>query len=164
MPMDDHQILARWRAQLRDVECSPLNFLDLVGTAVEETLFPDIHLSNVLRREGAFFSADRVYLRIRHQRLYFDVSAFVAGRVLSVAYWLHEDPPGLRELFSEIPAMRAVLSHLLERPTYYRVDAIETFQHVIHDAILSVCDQLADERRNPLLPNEERQPVWEEIW
>ncbi len=164
MSSDEHEILARWRAQLHDVECSPLNFLDLTRTAVEETLFPDIHFSNALRREGSLFSPDRIYLRIRHHRLYFDVSAFVAGRVLSVAYWLHQDPPGLRELFSEIPGMRGVLSHLFERPTYYRVDVIETFQHVVHDAILSVCDRLAEETRNPLLPDRERQPVWEEIW
>lgn len=165
MPTNDTTlILARWRAQLHDVGCSPLDFLDLVQTSVEETLFPGIEFSNVLRREGSFFSLDRVYLRIRHDRLYFDVSAFVAGRTLSVSYWLHEDPPGLRDLFSEIPGLGAVLTHVLDRPTYYRVDAIETVQHLIHGAILSVCDRLAEETRNPVLPDEERQPVWEAIW
>ncbi len=163
MPRDD-LILARWRAQLQDVACSPLAFLDLVHGAVEDTLFPDIEFSEILRCEGAFFSPDRVYLRIRHHRLYFDVSAFVAGRCLSVVYWLHEDPPGLRDLFSEIPGVGTVIWHVFEPPTYYRVDFIETFQHVVHDAILSVCDSLAEELRNPLLPEGERQPIWEEIW
>ncbi len=163
MPSDD-QILARWRVQMPNLPCSPLDFLHLVQSAVDETLFPDVEFSNVLRREGAFFSPDRIYLRIRHHRLYFDVSALVAGRCLSVAYWLHEDPPGLRELFSEIPGVGAVITHVLDRPTYYRVDLIETFQHSVHDAILGVWDRLAEETRNPLLPPDERQPIWEEIW
>lgn len=164
MPTDDAPILARWRAQLHDVACSPLDFLDLVQTAVQETLFPGIEFSTIVRREGSFLSADRIYLRIRHDRLYFDVSAFVAGRNLSVSYWLHEDPPSLTDLFSEIPGLGAVLTHVLDRATYYRVDAIETMQHVVHDAILSVCDRLAAEARNPVLPNPERQAIWEAIW
>lgn len=164
MPTDNFPILARWRAQLQDAACSPLDFLDLVQTAVEETLFPGFDFTYVVRREGSFLSADRVYLRIRHDSMYFDVSAFIAGRTLSVSYWLHEDPPGITDLFSEIPGIGAVLTHVLDRATYYRVDAIETMQHVVHDAILSVCDQLAEEARNPILPANERQATWEAIW
>ena len=164
MPNRNHRLLARWRAQLDDVDCTPLGFLDRVRTAVEDSSFPDVEIAAVMRREGSVFSHDRAYLRIRYHRLYFDVTAVVTGRILGVSFWLHKDPPGVLELFSEIPGVGGVLRHVFDRATYYRVDILETFQHMVNDAVRTVCDQVVDEARDHLLPDEDRQPVWHRIW
>ena len=164
MPKHDETMLSRWRVQLDDVDCTPLGFLERVRTAVEGTSFPGLEIATVMRREGSVFTHDRAYLRIRYHRLYFDVAALVAGRVLSVGYWLHADPPGVTELFSEIPVIGAVLNHLIDRPTYYRVDLVETFQHVVDNAVRAVCDDVVEEARDRVLPDEDRLPVWHRIW
>ncbi len=164
MPRIDGQLLARWQARLRDVDCTPLEFFDRVRDAVIESGLTDFRFSEVMRREKGVFSAGRIYFRIRFGRLFFDVSAFIAGRFLVVAYWLHQDWPGIADLFSEIPGVRSVIEHAVEPATYYRVDEVENLQRVIHDAIVEVVDQLSGTNGLEILPDDERQPIWEEMW
>lgn len=164
MPPVDDQLLARWRAQLTGINSSPLRFFELVEEAIAEATFPDIEFRDVVHREGGWLTYDRIYLRIRHRTLYFDVSAFVAGHYLVVGYWLLHDAPGIRDLFAELPAIGFVVDRALAPTTYYSVDLIETFQHVVHDAILRVCDDLSNGAEAPVLAEEDRQPIWEAIW
>lgn len=164
MPQPAGQIVARWRGELHGVDCSPLQFFERVAQAVEETGFPNIRFSEARRREVGFFSAERIYFRIRCEQLFFDVSAFVAGRTLVVGYWLHVDHPGLFELFSEIPGVGFLLDHLVRPATYYRVDLIQSFQHAVHDSIIHVMDELAERNGIDLLPENDRHPVWNEVW
>ncbi len=164
MPTKDHPILARWRAQLAGINCSPLAFFALVQDAISEAAFPQVEFSDVVHREGGLFTADRIYLRVRHRDMYFDVSAFVAGRYLVVGYWLLQDPPGVRDLLAEIPGIAFVVDRAIVPATYYAVDAIEAFQHAVHDAILRVCDDLSNWHNTSLLTEEQRQPIWEDIW
>ena len=158
------QILARWRASLHDVDCTPLEFFALVREGVEASELPGLSFSEITRAEGGLFSPGRIYFRIRCDRLFFDISAFVAGRALAISYWLHEDLPGVRELFSEIPPLGFLIESVIKPATYYKVDLLETFQHAVHDAIIGIFDELSQRNGAPLLPDDLRQPIWEEVW
>lgn len=160
----DGKILARWQTQLIGVSCTPLAFFEEVEDAVRECEFPDTSFSQITRREGGSFSARRVYLRIRFDRLFFDVSAFVSGGSLVVGYWLHEDLPGISDLFSEIPGIGFLLEQTMNSATYYRVDYFEHFQRAVHDSILHVVDELSERNGTALLSEAARQPIWDEIW
>ena len=164
MPQSAGKIVARWRGELQGVDCSPLQFYERVGEAIEETGFPNIRFSEARRREAGPFSAERIYFRIRCEQMFFDVSAFVVGRALVIGYWLHVDQPGLFELFSEIPGVGFVLNHLVRPATYYRVDLIQSFQHAVHGSILHVMDDLSERNGIDLLPEIDRHPVWNEVW
>jgi hypothetical protein len=164
MPHPAGQILARWRGELRGVDCSPLEFFERVWETVEATGFPGVRFSEIRRREGGLFSAERIYLRIRSGQMFFDVSSFVAGGTLVVGYWLHVDDPGLFELFSEIPGLGRLLEHAVRPATYYRVDLIQSFQHAVHDSILWVMDELSETNGIDLLPDTDRHPIWNEVW
>lgn len=164
MTKTDGQILARWQAKLSAVDCSPLEFFDLVQALVEEKEIPDILFSSVARREGGWLTPNRLYLRIRCGRLFFDVSAFVVGGSLIVGWWLHEDSHGVADLLAEIPIFNFILEKTTRAGSYYTVDFIEFFQRTIHDSILQAVDELSEENGLGILPDEARQPIWEEIW
>ena len=164
MPFTDGQILTRWRTSLTDVDCSPLTFLELVREKVLATGIPEIRISPIVRREGGVLSYGRVYLRVRRGRLFFDVSAFLSGRFLVVGYWLHKDPPGIRDLFSEIPGLNFILERIVDPATYYRVDDVENFQHAVHDAIVGASDELSERNRVTQLLEDAVDPLWGEIW
>jgi hypothetical protein len=157
-------ILARWQTSLENAVCSPLEFYELVENALREAEIPNLQFSNVVRNEGGWFSSRRIYLRIRYQRLYFDVSAFVVGNFLTISWWLHEDAPGVADLFSEIPMFDFLLRNTTRAETYYQVDYIEHFQHTFHDSVLRIVDELRKENALPILTGEERTPIWEEVW
>lgn len=165
MPDSHGNILARWQTILEANVCSPLEFYQMVENELLESELPDLQFSNVSRAEGGWFSPRRTYLRIRFQKLYFDVSAFMGGRFLIVGWWFHLETQGIADLFSEIPILRFLLEKTTARSaTYYRVDYLEFVQRSVHDAVLRVVDDLREQNKLPLLPAEARIPVWEEIW
>lgn len=164
MPNPNGNILARWQTALENAACSPLEFYEQVENSLTECELPNLQFSQITRNEGGWFSPRRVYLRIRYQRLYFDVSAFVAGNSLIVGWWLHENAPGVGDLFSEIPVLGFLMERTTRAATYYRVDYIEYFERTVHDSILRLVDDLSEQTGLALLPAEARIPVWEEIW
>ena len=129
-----------------------------------ECELPDLKISRITRNEGGWFSPRRIYLRIRYRRLYFDISAFVVGSSLIVGRWLHEDLSGVSALFMEIPGLGFFLEKTTRAATYYSVDFIEYFQRAVHDSVLQVVDELSEENGFAFLLEENRQPIWEEIW
>lgn len=164
MPKTDGNILARWQATLENVACSPLEFYERIENSMLECELPNLRVSHITRNESGWLSPRRVYLRIRCQRLYFDVSAFVGGNSLIVGWWLHEDSPGVSDLFSEIPVFGFLLGKTTRAVTYYQVDFIEYIERAVHASILRILDELAAENGLEHLPAEARVPVREEIW
>ncbi len=163
MAKPDGQILARWQIRLNGTACSPLEFFESVQASVMEKELPNISFSQITRREGRWLSPKRIYLRISCQKLFFDVSAFVAGHCLVVGWWLHKDPPGVGDLFSELPGIGSLLEKTT-RASYYSVDFIEHLQRTIHESILQVADAISVENESAPVPDEIWQPVWDEIW
>lgn len=164
MPNPNDNILARWQTTLETNGCSPLEFFDRIENSVAECELPDLKISRITRNEGGWFSPRRIYLRIRYRRLYFDISAFVVGSSLIVGWWLHEDLPGVSDLFMEIPGFGFFVEKAIRAATYYSVDYVEYFQRAVHDSVLRVIDELSEENGLALLPEENRQPIWEKIW
>lgn len=164
MQKTGENILARWQTIIEANFCSPLEFYQKVENELLESELPDLQFSNITRTEGGWFSPRRTYLRIRFQRLYFDVSAFIGGRFLIVGWWFHLETQGIIDLFSEISILRFVLEKTIRSASYYQVDYLEFFQRSFHDSILRVVDEIRGQHGLPLLPAEARIPVWEEIW
>ena len=156
--------MARWQASLETGGCSPLEFYCRVENSLTECGLPDLRFSRITRSESGWFSPKRVYLRVRCQRLYFDVSAFVVGGSLIAGWWLHKDAPGVLDLMAEIPGFGLLLEKTTRSATYFQVDYIEYVERVIHASILRILDELSEETGVALLPAEARVPVWEEIW
>lgn len=164
MPNSAGNILARWQTAQENVACSPLEFYEMVENSLTESELPSISFSQTTRNEGGWFSPRRIYLRIRYQKLYFDVSAFVVGSSLIISWWLHEDASGVTDLLAEIPGLSFLIEKTTRTATYYKVDYVEYFERTVHAAILRVIDELSEENGLSFLPDEARVPVWEEIW
>jgi hypothetical protein len=67
-------------------------------------------------------------------------------------------------LFSELPGVRLLIENAFRPVTYYTINSLEAFQHVVHDSILHVMDELARHDDVALLPEENRRVIWEELW
>lgn len=165
MPLSDGKPLARWQATLDGVTtCSPLTFYQMVAEEILKRELPNVTFSQITRNEGGWFSARRIYLRIREGKLFFDLCAFPAGNSFVVSYWLHEASPGVIDLFAELPVIGFLIERTAQASTYFSVDYIEHFQRSIHKAVLTVVDRLTAEAGRARLPEEDRQPVWTEFY
>lgn len=164
MAAGEQQLLARWSGSIRGAACSPLEFYNLVEQEISESGLIGINFSQYTRREGGLLSPRRIYLRVRYERLYFDLCAFLSGRSFVVSYWLHVERFGIADLLEEIPGVEFLIETALRPATYFSIDVLEHFQHEVHNAVLRVIDELSGNDDADSLPPEARQPVWEEIW
>ncbi|CAN5295961.1 hypothetical protein BH20ACI2_BH20ACI2_02110 [soil metagenome] len=153
------QLLGRWTGKLDGVPVSPLEFYQMVEAAIVESELPDLFFSNVMRREGGWLSPHRIYLRVRYRKLFFDISAIVAGNYLVVSWWLHQDRPDVVDLLAEIPGLRFILERTARAATYFAADVIEHFQVTVHQAVLQVLKRL-EENKPDYLPDDEQRTIW----
>lgn len=161
--MANARLLTRWTSELGDAPCSPLEFYQLVQAEIMERELEHVTFSFVTRREGGVLSPQRTYLRVRLGKLFFDICAFLVGNAFVISYWLHEDTNSLFDLLTELPVLGFFLTRIFYAKTYYLVDYIQYSQQTIHQSILQVIDDLAEENDLTFLPEEVRQAVvWED--
>ena len=162
--MTDRQLLARWTGTIEGTSCTPLEFYKMVEQAVLEKELSGIRFATITHREGGWLTSKRVYLRIRRKKLFFDICFFPVGNSSVVSWWLHCDQFDVIDLFTEIPVVSFFIKRTIRATTYYSIDLVQYFQKAVHAAILQILDRLTEENHLNLLNDEERRPVWEEIW
>lgn len=140
----DGELLSRWQSALDIAACSPLEFYDLVADELASRDLPGLRFSYCQRKEGGWFSPKRRYLRVRFEKLYFDISASVVGKSLVVSWWLHKDLPGVTDLFAEIPGLGMLINRTVRATTYFHVDLIEHLQTTVHSVVVRVLSELSD--------------------
>lgn len=89
-------VLSHWHKLVDGFEASPLEYYAAVEEAVRAREIPEAHISRVEYREGGIFSAARLYLRVRHRRLAFDICGAPYGRGFFFSSWLVETKPEVR--------------------------------------------------------------------
>ncbi len=164
MPRQNAEIIAHWETSIRGGALTPRVLLDRIETALREQEIDRIHFSYIVRPERGLFSARRLYLRIRFDRLFFDVSAFVNGDGLTVSYWLHREWPGLEELFGEIPVIGFLIERAAGRATYYHVDRITALQRLVHESIGRIVADAALDKPGDVLPGPGNVAIRDDIW
>jgi len=137
--------ISRWTGQILPTRVSPLDFYERIRILLLETNFPGMEFARVTRRERGWLSAKRTYLRIRYNTLFFDICAFPLGGRLMVSWWLHCDPPGIVDLFTEIPVVGFLLKGTIKAATYMGVDRNAAFQHSVDQAIRQVVNELIED-------------------
>lgn len=152
--MPQEVLLTRWTSVLSHPQISPLEFYALVAERTAASEISKLKFSYFARREGGWFSARRIYLKISHGQLFFDLCAFRHADLLVLSYWLHRKKGGIIELLMEVPPARFIIERTIRTATYFDVDYIEFVQRTIHNSILEVVNELTVERDQVFLPAE----------
>ena len=82
------QALSHWHQLIDGFDTSALEFFSAVEEAVRARAVPDAAFERVLFSEGGVGSAKREYLRIRRQRVAFDIGATPFGTGYFFSWWL----------------------------------------------------------------------------
>jgi hypothetical protein len=141
-----------------------MEFYRLVEAEIAASGLPDLRFSDIRRREGGWLSPYRMYLRVRYGPLFFDIGAIVAGNSLIVSWWLHRDAGGVMDMLAEIPVISLFLRRTIRAATYYKVDLIEHFQVIVHQAVSEVIRDLTEDSKLDYVPDEDGSLVREKIW
>jgi hypothetical protein len=88
----DGVVLSNWHTLFENFSTSTQDFYRAVEEAVDRRDLPDVEISRVLWSEGGVGSAKREYLRIRRQRVVFDICSAPYGNGHFFSWWLAKVP------------------------------------------------------------------------
>lgn len=94
----DTPVFAHWHTLVENFQTSPLEFYEVVESAVRKREIPDLRLSRVEYRESGVVSALRIYQRIERKKLAFDVCAAPFGTGFFFSWWLTEPKKSYKAL------------------------------------------------------------------
>lgn len=90
------EVLDGWFAPCHDFESSPQKFYESIEAELVAKRIPDLAVSRQLFAEGGLLSAQREYLRMRRERLVFDVCSAPFGTYWFFNYRLWAEPSEVR--------------------------------------------------------------------
>lgn len=85
------EVISHWSTLIENFQVPPLSFYQAVEEALVRREVPQTKNSRVDYREAGALSANREYLRVKRDKLVFDIYAAPFGTGFFVSYWLAED-------------------------------------------------------------------------
>ena len=155
----DTQVLRHWSHLIDGLEHSSQEFYASVEAALGDRELPNATSSLIEIPEGGFFSADRLYLRIRRGEQLVDICAAPFGRGFFVSWWLVVPPSWIRL----VPLIGWVIQ-ILSPQTYYSIDTATMFQSVVHSAVQEVIDAATTAKGIRALTEDERKPIMRDFF
>jgi len=89
-PASASEVIAHWPHLIEGFEFSSQEFYALVEKALCERQIPQAEFTRIELPEGGLLSAKRTYLRVRRERLIFDICAAPFGTGFFVSTWFWE--------------------------------------------------------------------------
>jgi hypothetical protein len=89
----DGLVLSHWHTLFEDFSTSSLDFYAAVEAAVRERKLPEISVSRERFSEGGIGTPEREYLRIKRNRIAFDICSAPYGGGHFFSWWLARVPP-----------------------------------------------------------------------
>ena len=86
-------IHSHWHHPVSDFQTPPQEFYATVEQALRQHQLPGISISRIEWEEGGVFSSRREYLRVRREKLVFDICAAPFGADYFFSWWLGDVPP-----------------------------------------------------------------------
>jgi hypothetical protein len=88
-------VLSNWSYLIENLQASPMSFFQCVEGAIHKRAIPETETSRVDYMEGGIVSAKREYLRIKRDKLIFDICAAPYGNGFFVSWWLSKPRPAI---------------------------------------------------------------------
>jgi len=91
-------VISHWSTLIEDFQGSSIAFYEALELALARRQLPATKNERIDYRETGLLSAKREYIRVRREKIVFDVCAAPFGTGFFISYWLAEDRPQLNPL------------------------------------------------------------------
>ena len=85
-----NDVVSHWDNLHENLQTSVQEFYGALEEALERRSIPGAQISRIERQEAGLLSANREYLRVTRERLYFDICAAPFGTGFFMSWWLTE--------------------------------------------------------------------------
>lgn len=154
---DIGHVTSRWHTTLDNMHFSPNKFYQAVQEKVKaKNVHVSISVITLKESRGSSFLRD--YLRIADGDQMFLICAAPYGKDFFVSWWFGETMSFRRDLIPRIPVIGIPLAKLLYSKTYFQMDTDDMFKDTVRKCVLSVIDEMANEKGIRGLTDLERMP------
>ncbi|WP_299208173.1 hypothetical protein [uncultured Dokdonia sp.] len=153
-----------WDHLINDFSFSSKEFYTLLTKELQSKGITGVRFQRVALKEGNIFSSRREYLRIHWKEYHFDICAAPFGKGFFLSWWLVYNFSYLELFISYIPFFGPWLVKKLFTITFYKIDTATMFMTFTHRSVLSVLDELTVEEGVPLIRDDERKPLLNNIF
>ncbi|WP_417198088.1 hypothetical protein [Bizionia sp.] len=155
---------SRWNTLIDNFEYSPKEFYALLKAELESHGVTRINIQETAHKEGGMMSNSRLYLRAKWKDYQYDICGAKFGHGFFVSWWLlYKDSIG-KILISKIPFIGDWLARKLYPVTYYRIDTASMLMSYVHSSILTVIDDITNDKGIRAMTETERRPVLNDIF
>lgn len=140
------EITGHWQHYFMNITYSSDEFYDHVEQVIEAQAIPGVSIDRITYSEGSFFSANRLYLRIRRGSTVFDVCAAPFATGYFISSWQGQLPSLWKSMLGALPIIGESLGKSASTKTYYQVDTQQMFISLVHNDILEVIDGMTTEK------------------
>ncbi|MCW3111477.1 MAG: hypothetical protein JWQ09_5983 [Segetibacter sp.] len=136
-------VLSHWSHSFRSFVISSDLFYGELEKTLQEHEMPHSKIERTKHKEGGLLSASRVYLRIKHGDIVFDVCASPFGRDFFISWWLYETAGTMRTLLKNTKVGNFLTDRATKR-TFYQIDEEDMFRSCVHECILHTITKVTE--------------------
>ena len=136
-------VLSHWSHFFNFFSMSSEVFYSELESTLKEHDMPNAVITKAAHKEGGLLSAKRVYLRIKHGDIVFDVCAAPFGKDFFISWWLYETAGTMRTMFRQTKFGNFLNERAANR-TFYQVDEEDMFRSCVHECILETVNRVAE--------------------
>lgn len=141
IPVSD--VLSHWSHSFRSFAVSSDLFYGELEKTLQDHEMPHSKIERTKHKEAGILSASRVYLRIKHGDIVFDVCASPFGKDFFISWWLYETAGTMRTLLKNTK-VGSFLEYRASKRTFYQMDEEEMFRACVHECILETITKVTE--------------------
>lgn len=147
-------ILSNWHHLYDDVQFSSQEIYQKITEGLEKKQIKGVVFKRTSLSEGGLFSANREYLRINRNDIFYDICAAPFGTGFFVSWWQLFKPSLWNIIISKIPFINATVLNL----TYFQADSETMFKETVHHVVMDVVKEMGSSKGLRGLTELEQQP------
>jgi hypothetical protein len=153
------EVFSNWYYSVQGLAITPSEFYSRLEENLTARRIPKCQITMYQWREGGWFSGSRIYLRVRRQKLLFDICGAPFGSTFFFAWWLSVRRNILVELLLRIPFGWLLCRPFLRDPSFYEIDTATVYQDTVHGAVLEIVEDLTKVSGVRPMTEAERKPI-----
>ncbi len=155
---------SNWNTLLDNFSYSAEDFYELLKKELSSRGIHNFHMSIKKLDQDSLGLSRRKYLKISRKDYEFYICAAPYGRGFFVSWHLIYDDSGLKVFISKIPFIGTWLVNRFFHTTFYYRDTASMFMTYTHQSVLSVINQITNEKGVRDLSEDERKPVLNDVF
>lgn len=138
-------VISHWSHFFQRFAMSSDEFYGELEKTLQGHEMPNSSIQRTRHKEGGMLSAARVYLRIKHGEVVFDVCASPFGKDFFISWWLYETTGPMRIIFQNT-RFGNFLQQRASKRTFYQIDEEDMFRSCVHECILETIGKVTENK------------------